>query len=268
MRWKQWLGIVAALVLAAPAGAATYDVVQQSQSIFEGSNGDGGSITGRTSLWWDGRQQDLNLAAGAFQLQMRETGTNDAYTDFMAFCVEVSSSIRTSTGSAISYTDTPDLFDPIRQTLVATLFQHVYDPTGSVLHQGAFQLALWKLTSGDLVQTLGGAFDIRGTTGLTPGVMSFVTNADGSANTRGFDYYSPGVLDLAQGWLDNLDGLGTDWILTGLVSDHVTFLTNSNSQNIVTAARSIPAVPLPPAVLLSGAGLLALVMLRRRRRES
>lgn len=256
-----------------PAAARTLDILQQSSNIFHNTDGQGGSISGRTTHWFNGAQRDGFIAAGGFQLRGRSSGSSDPYVDFMAFCVEITTSIATSQSGVLSYEQSPDLFDPLRRDLVAMLYQEVYDPSGSVTHQGAFQLALWKLTHGDVHGPEGDGFNIRGTSDLSEGVLSFALKADGSVQSDTFDSRTPGVFDLAQDWLDQLSGATDGWSLEGEASDHVLFLFSDTSQNLVASARSFPPdggltpVPLPPTVLLSGAGIAALLLLRHRSRR-
>lgn len=269
MVWKQITAGLLAICIGAPLAASSFDVLQQSRNVFYDTNGNGGAIRGRTSLWDNGRQRDLHLRSGGLQLKHRPSGSSGAYTDFMAFCVEITATLQTSPRSDLTYTESTSVLNPLRQTLVATLYQEVYDPVGSVAHQGAFQLALWKLAHGDVSQPAGDGFDIRATSSLSPGVLSFALKANGSNQPRSFDYFTPGTFDLAQSWLDNLNGTSGGWSLNGAVSDYVTFLTNGTSQDLVTAAFNrgpspAPApIPLPPAALLSGAGVVALLMVRR-----
>lgn len=273
MVWTRLGAVLIAVLLTLPAGARTLDILQQNGSIFKDASGTGGAIQGGTTHWYQGAQRDGLLSAGGFKLRGREHGTTNAYVDFLAFCVEITTSIKTSSSTPISYETTPNLFDPLRRSLIATLYQEVYDPSGSVTHQGAFQLTLWKLAHGDVSHSNGDGFDIRDSSTLTNGVLSFTEKADGTARTDSFDSSTPGVFDLSQSWLDNLNGSSAGgWTLTGSVSDHVVFLGNRNSQNLVMAAKQysmsdVPAVPLPPSVMLSGAGIALLMLLRVRRRR-
>lgn len=266
MALKRIAALLGALCFALPAAGTTLDVRHQSLNVFETLEGLGSAIIGGTAYVSDGQQRDGLLYAGGFQLMQRESGTSNAYAEFMAFCVEISTSLRTSFDSITQYTTAPDLFDPVRSTLVATLFQEVYDASGSAMHQGAFQLALWKLTHGDVSDQNADGFDILADSSITNGILSFARTSLGTAQNLTFDDYTPGTLDLAQGWLDNLSGAGLGWSLTGAVSDHVVFLSNGSSQNLVAAAfgTGIAPIPLPPTALLSGAGVVALLLLRRR----
>lgn len=275
-RWK--LGALMLCGLAAfcplPGMAKTLQIIQQSSNVFQGADGAGGSIKGQVSHVLNGRQQTSMLAAGGFRLRQRDAGSTDAYTDFIAFCIEITSSLRTSAGTATNYDDHDLLLDPHRRTLIATLYQEVWDPTGSVLHQGAFQLALWKLAHGDVSQATGDGFSVTASSSLDPGVMSFTRKPDGRSIQKTFEHYTPGVFSLAQGWLDRLDGQGADWTLSGSVSDHVTFLSSDTGQDLVTAAypgpinAPPPAIPVPPAIVLTGGaiGILGWMRLRRARR--
>lgn len=252
MEWRRRRAILVAIgwmlvtaLGALPAAARTLHVLQQSSNIFIGSDGQGGSISGRASHWFNGAQRDGFLAAGGFKLRGRASGSSDPYVEFMAFCVEITTSIRSSYSGVISYERTPDLFDPLRRDLVAMLYQEVYDPTGSVTHQGAFQLALWKLTHGDVSRPEADGFNIRDTSHLRDGVLSFTQKPDGRAQSDTFDARTPGAFDLAQSWLDRLSGGRDGWSLSGRASDHVLFLANGTSQNLVVARQAAPWVGVP-----------------------
>ena len=70
----------------------------------------------------------------------------------------------------------------------------------------------------------------------------------------------PGTVGLAQGWLNSLSGLPT--------SSFVLFqLTSRGNQDFITPGTPGLLVPEPTGIALLGAGLLAMVLVRRRRAD-
>lgn len=253
--------VIAALaigVLPATAGAATYDVLQQRASISNDGTGDK-SISGQINAPDPATQSVINTSAGSFHMKKRASGTSDAYEDFIAFCIEVSQSITTSTGTPVVYTENNALFSNARRGLISTLLGTAFDPLAGAQHHAATQLAVWKLSFGDISSSTGDAFDVTAQSFENLPGSTFLSFTDGLTNT--FESNSTGVFALAQGWLDKLDGAGTDdWTL--LSANRVTFLENASSQNLVTYAAP---VPVPAAGLLLAGALGGLGLAPRRR---
>lgn len=251
--------LAAALVLTiVPAASfgATFDVVQQRDNI----SNDGTaikSVSGQINAPDPVNQEVVNTTAGSFHLSRRPTNTNDAYQDFIAFCIEVTQSLTTSTGTPVAYTENAALFGSDRRELISTLLGTAFDPALGADHHAATQVAVWKLAYGNISSAAGNAFDVTaqsdqnlggGFLGLTPPDVS---------NTFGTTVFA-----IAQGFLDNLDGdlLNGEW--TRLSGNRVTFLESANSQNLVTYTTPIP-VPAAGGLLIGAIAGLAAV--RRRR---
>lgn len=237
--------------------AATYDVLQQRATLADDGT-ETKSVAGQINTANPTTQSVVNTSAGSFHLKKREAGTTDAYEDFIAFCVEVTQSITTSTGSAVTYTENNSLFSNDRRGLMATLLGTAFDPAGDAQHHAATQLAIWKLGYGDISTSAGDAFDITANSFENMPGSTFLGFQSGLTNT--FEDNSAGVFALAQGWLSKLDGAGLDdWTL--LSANRVTFLENSGSQNLVTYTAP---VPVPAAGLLLVGALGGLGFMRRK----
>lgn len=255
--------IAAALVLTVmPAAgfAATFDVLQQRANISDDGTGIK-SVAGQISTPNPTTQAMVGTTAGSFHLSKRPAGaTTQAYEDFIAFCIEVTQSITTNTTTPVTYTEDNSLFSGDRRALMATLLGTAFDPTQGAQHHAATQLALWKLAYGDISSSTGDAFDVRVRSSENLTGATFLSFVEPDVNNT-FDEASSGVFDLAQSWLDKLDGAGTDdWTL--LPGSRVSFLTAGGSQNLVTYTAP---VPVPAAGGLLVGAIAGLAVLRRRR---
>lgn len=250
--------LVAALVLTIVPVAgfgATYDIIQQRANI----SSDGievKSVAGQINAPNPVTQDRVNTTAGSFHLAKRLTGTSDAYQDFIAFCIEVTQSITTSTGSPVVYTENATLFSGARRELISTLIGSAFDPSLGAEHHAATQVAVWKLAYGDISSPTGNAFDAfaRSTENLNGGFLG-LSIPDVSTT------FGNNVFNIAQGWLSKLDGIGgDDWIR--LSGSRVTFLESAGSQNLVTYTAPVP-VPAAGGLLIGA--IAGLAVLRRRR---
>jgi len=258
--------IAAALVLTVVPAAgytATFDVVQQRANISNDGTGVK-SVAGQISVLDGGTQQPINTTAGSFHLSKKPTGApTSAYEDFIAFCIEVTQNIITSTGSPVTYTEDNSLFDPTRRQLISTLLGTAFDPAEDAQHHAATQLAVWKLAFGDVSASSGDAFDVTAQSFKNLPGGSFLSFVEPDVDNT-FDGASSGVFTLAQGWLDKLDGAGgDDWTL--LPGNRVTFLSAEGSQNLVTYTAP---VPVPAAGGLMMGAIAGLAALRRRRKTA
>ena len=259
--------LVAGLVSAVSVSAATYNVQSQNDYLFRDSNGLGSGTWGFSSIWDGAAAHVALLYAGALQLRADAEGGAAQFDPVVAYSTEMYVSYGMTPTTSVAYEDHPSGISSARQTLVATLFQEAYDPTAGAVHHGAFQLALWKLLHGSIDGAGADAFDLQAFSPVGAGAVSFGLRFSGLPLSSSFDTFFPGLFGLAQSWLDQLDGQGTDWVLVGDIEDHVTFLSSDTSRNLVLAAGQLTPVTLPASAAGALLGLAVLVGLRALRRS-
>lgn len=257
--------LAAALVLTimpAAGYASTFDVLQQRTDISDDGTGIK-SVMGQISVLENGTQQPINTTAGSFHLKKAPSGANTAYEDFIAFCIEVTQNITTSTNAPVTYIHDNSLFGSDRRTLMATLLGTAFDPSLGPQHHAATQIALWKLGFGNISSSSGDAFTVElpSSQNLPGGFLGFT----GGDITATFESTSAGVFTLANDWLSQLDGDATNGEWTRLPGRRVSFLTAGSSQNLVTYTAPVP-VPAAGGLLIGA--IAGLAVLRRRRQTA
>ncbi len=200
--FQRWLvaAAAAAVMAAAPAGAATVNVTMQGKTAFQDGAGH--------NAWYQSASYSLNgvnrtAAAGLFRLTA--TGANGTVQDFLAFCLEPLETLTLprdhSVGSGLSA--------PILDRLAALMGNGIALVTGAT-SAAAFQLAAWEIAN-----------EGSGTLDLSRGAFR-VTSASGAARS------------LAQSWLD---GIATGaWASAG----PVTILSAPGTQDLVTDIAPVP----------------------------
>ena len=156
---KFYATLIVGLVCAVSVSAATYNIQSQNDFLFRDSSGVGSGIWGFASIW-DGAAAHTGMVfAGALRLRADAEGGPVRYDPVVAYSTEMFSKYGMTPTTSVAYEDQPSGISTTRQTLIATLFQEAYDPAGSALHHGAFQLALWKLIYGTIDVATGNALD-------------------------------------------------------------------------------------------------------------
>lgn len=177
-----------------------------------------------------------NVYAGEFDFAVSGNTTDIIEWDdgLSAFCVQIDTVLKTN-ATTYSVTDGLGAFAASPQgAQIDRLFSNYYEVSqASKLNSAAMQLALWELTHEDT-----GSYSLY--------------NGDFQSG------YFSGAKALANSWLSSLD----ENSLSGVYNFHS--LTAGNSQDLLTVTKV--DVSEPGSLLLLGAGLLALVRVRRRTR--
>ncbi len=169
-------------------------------------------------------------SGGVFAGPFRLTGTG-GLGNFVAFCVDLAKFLTSGT----TYTTAASSgYGALVDSNIDKLFSTAYAGISTRIQGAAFQLALWEIISDS-----SSGFDLAG------GSFS-VVNAP----------YSAAVIGQANSYLAALAGASGGGY-------RLTYLNSPRGQNLVT----VSPVPLPAAAGLLGAGLLALVGVRRFRRR-
>lgn len=256
-----------ALVLASAtmAQAATFDVYQQTDDVFESRLGIKKVLAGTGNLP-DGAGGNAVAKHGFGMLFMsdRETGSADPLSDFVAFCVELAVPLATSEAVPVQYTSPASLFSAQRTQLLGTLFKNVYDESENRTHQGALAMTIWKIVHGDISSPAGDAFDLsaQSSFGLGTSYMDYDTDTVGDPIVDNVLVKVPAMAALSASWLEALDGDGVgDWVQNVTDLAGLRFYESATSQNLVSydpPDPSIPPVPLPAGLLLLGSSLAVL----------
>ena len=225
----------AALMATAMAGvpraaiASTFTVTLPGN--YFGSNGSAGATISDSTIPLTER-----VAAGGFAASGNLHGMGPE--SFTAWCLDIITSMKTSSDYTPTTTPFQSLISPTRMTNITRLFDTGFKTLNlaSGADSGGFQLALWELM-----------YENAPTFDLTTG---------------NFTASSAGALATAQSLLAGLSGPVTKkYALTWLQSTDPRGDGGHYSQNLVTAS----AVPLPAGGLLLAAAMGGLAALRRRK---
>lgn len=226
---------VALTVVPMVAGATTVTVSQQNAgNVFYGTSSTSATITASPSP-----TAGNSVNAGAFAVKGDLDG-DSSVDDFLAFCGDLAHFLALpATYTASSTPASGYLLAKVDQ--IQALFDSAYSSvlanvTNSAYSAG-FQLALWEVI-----------YENGATLNLSTGGFKANSSAVGQANS----------------FLAGLDG----W--SGPKLYDLTFLEGSKSQFLITAsaAATPPAIPLPGAVWLLGAGIAGLATASRRRKSA
>lgn len=221
--------IASALALTPLAASAATFTVSLPGNYF-GSNGSAGATISDSTI-----PLTEGVAAGGFAASGNLHGMGVA--NFTAWCLDIVTSMKTSSDYITTTTPFQSLLSPSRMTNILRLFDTGFKTLNLAngADSGGFQLALWELM-----------YENAPTFDLTSG---------------NFTASSAGALAKAQSLLAGLTGPVTQsYALTWLQSDDPRGQGNHYSQNLVTASP----VPLPAGGLLLVTALAGLAALRRR----
>lgn len=262
--------LFAVAIAAVPASAKTVDILQQSPNIYAPFGGSPERLKAKGNypkLPGGADQQVRNQSFGQYQLKQRDTGSGDPFVDFVAFCIDIATPMRTSASSVVEYETPGEPFDYgqglTRRQLIGTLFVNEWDPDAGVVHQAAMQMTLWKLAHGDLSGPASDGFDLFAPSyeGLDGAYFDYDTDPFGFPIPDDMASKFPAVTALAASWLEALDGDGFgDWDVGNPLNQiGVEYYVAGNSQSIVTYVPPGPGpgpdVPLPAGVWLLGSAL-------------
>lgn len=256
-----------ALILAGAtiSEAASFDVFQQSDDVFESRLGVRSVVGGRANFPdGSGGNKVAQYGFGALYMADRETGTANPLSDFMAFCVELAVPLTTSEATPVVYTSPANLFAADRTQLLGTLLKNVYDESEGKSYQGALAMTIWKIVHGDISSPAGDAFDLSAESsfGLGTSFMDYDSETGGAHLVNNVLEKRASMAALSASWLEALDGDGVgDWVQNATDIIGLRFYESATSQDLVAYDPPdpiVPPVPLPAGILLLGSGLAIL----------
>jgi hypothetical protein len=217
---------IAALIVAALSGAAAH-----AETISADFAGVGPGET--VSVTLDG-VPFKNISAGYFNWTNVNPNTTFLGSAFQSFCVELNVGVAAST--TFTFTPLQPRYTDTQTSRLREYFGENFANAGSnATTAAAFQLGLWEIVH-----------ENSGSLNLSTGNYT----ADSSPNNNA-------AINLAQSWLNALDGQGT-------FEDNLIVLDSAGSQDQIVRT---PMVPVPPSVILGGMGLISLVGYGIRRRR-
>jgi hypothetical protein len=183
-------------------------------------------------------ERNASVAAGQFQFNVMNNGGVYWDTVLQAYCIDVTTNL--ITGSAAQYNLISPLssgrIDAQQLSLISSLYDQRAGSVTSAANSAAFQLALWEIISDPASLQLGSGPD-------------FWSNS--------FN----GSQGIAQGWLNGLDKSGS---YASSSYEFYVLQPNGVANQTLLTARQV-SVPEPGTLGLLGAGLVAIVLMHRRR---
>jgi hypothetical protein len=174
-----------------------------------------------------------NVTLGSLDMQF--SGTQNG---FIAWCFQFARQIALSATYTVE-AGFPSFLSSQQADDLSRLFTGYGNETLTNRGAASFQLAIWEI--------------VEETKETSPGVIEYNIS---TGNFQAEATSGPRAAEDANTWLASLGQFSPD--------ARITYLTSSDSQDILTIAP----IPLPASVLLLGAGLGALVLVRRRGKAS
>lgn len=177
------------------------------------------------------------VSAGFFNWINVSPATSAFAPSFQSFCAEINVGVLPTT----TFTTTP--LSPRYSSSQASRLREFWGENfasagASATNAAAFQIGVWEIVGEN------------GATSLDLASGNF--KADSSPNSNA-------AIDQAKAWLANVDGQGT-------FEDNLTLLDSESSQDQIGKTTPSTVVPVPPAVVLGGMGLMSLMGYGVRRR--
>lgn len=183
-------------------------------------------------------ERNASVAAGQFQFNVLNNGGVYWDTVLKAYCIDVTTNL--ITGSTAQYNLISPLssgrIDSQQLSLISSLFDQRAGSVTSSANSAAFQLALWEII-------------------YDPASLQLGNGPDFWSNSFG------GSKGIAQSWLDGLDKSGG--YSSSSYEFHVLQPHGAANQTLLTARQV--SVPEPGTLGLLGAGLVACLLVNRRR---
>jgi hypothetical protein len=175
-----------------------------------------------------------NVSAGFFNWTNVSPASSIFAPSFQSFCVELNVGVL----NTATFTTVP--LEPRYSATVASRLREFWGENfagigGDPTRAAAFQLGIWEIVHED-----GQGLD------LASGTFTASVSPNGNQ-----------AINLAQNWLNNVDGQGT-------LADGLVILDAEGSQDQIVQT---PIVPVPPSVVLGGVGLVGLMGYGIRRRR-
>ena len=178
-----------------------------------------------------------NLSAGYFNWINVSPATSTFAPQFQSFCVEINRGVLSQT--TFNTTPLQPRYSASQSARLREFWGENFAGVGAnPTRAAAFQLGIWEIVGED------------GTTALDLASGNFTGDSSPDSNA---------AIEQAKTWLNAVDGQGT-------FEDNLLILDSESSQDQINTTSTV--VPVPPAVLMGGMGLMSLVGYGLRRRQT